>query len=582
MSRDDFLTWLYEHCEGGQVETRALPTTKKQAFHDLGDWQSVSKWCMKYAHDNLYLSVATRNGGGTKDHIVEIPSVWADIDFKDYPDKDTAKRTIYEFPLRPSVMLETGGGYHAYWRFKEPATKDEIPEIEKILKALADHLGADQSVTDASHILRLPETINHKYENKPAVKVVWDNRELEYNPHDFDDPLSLYKLERVRVQTPLLTAKKHDLESQVRDTAGQNGTLRDITPPVNFSTGHHDNTLFKIAWHLAKGFMPEEQTQQVIEYIAETLDPKNETKKWAREKTRSAYTRMHRKDRNLSEEIRDWVRDTCGTFCGTEVDKDLEIGTKRDKENRKKTLQRLLAKGILERVGGKNNLYRKIEHECDEIDFLTAPTDEINLTLPLGLSDHFKIYPKNIIVFAGEPDAGKTALMLNIIKDNMHQHEIHYFSSEMGNSELRTRLELFSHPPLQDWNFTPYERSANFSDVIRPDAINIIDYLEISDTFYQIGGMIGDIHHKLNNGIAICALQKSPDKDFGRGGTFSLEKPRLYISISNDYPGHTAKITKCKNWRNPLKNPIGLTKHFKLVKGYSIVESTKWRLKTNE
>ena len=329
MNRSDFLTWLYEYCEGGQVETRALPG-KKQEFHSLGDWRAVSEWCATHSHRNLYVSVATRNGGGTKDHIVEIPGVWADMDFKDYPDKATAKKIIWEFPLRPSVVLETGGGYHVYWRLREPAGKDDIAEIEKILKALADHLGADQSATDASRILRLPETINHKYENKPAVRVAWDNRQLEYNPHDFEPYQSLYKLERVRVQTPLLTAEKQGKEGEVRDIAGHYGTLRDMTPPVNFSVGHHDNTLFKIAWHLAKGYMPQEQTQQVIEYIAETLDPGNETKKWATEKTRSAYTRWERKDRNLSEEIRNWVRDTSGTFTGQEVDKELEIGTLRD------------------------------------------------------------------------------------------------------------------------------------------------------------------------------------------------------------------------------------------------------------
>ena len=157
----------------------------------------------------------------------------------------------------------------------------------------------------------------------------------------------------------------------------------------------------------------------------------------------------------------------------------------------------------------------------------------------------------------------------------MHQHEIHYFSSEMADSELRTRLDLFPNTKLQDWKFTPWERSDNFADIIKPDAINIIDYLEMSDTFYQIGGHLKDIHDKLQNGIAIIALQKTPGKDIGRGGSFSVEKPRLYVSISNDYPGHTAKIVKCKNWRTS-ENPNGLSKHFKLYQGHSIVESTNW------
>ena len=68
MDSKTFLTWLYEFCEGNQVETRALPA-RKQAFHNLGDWQAVESWCRKLKGQNLYFAVATRNGGGTKEHL---------------------------------------------------------------------------------------------------------------------------------------------------------------------------------------------------------------------------------------------------------------------------------------------------------------------------------------------------------------------------------------------------------------------------------------------------------------------------------------------------------------------------------
>jgi hypothetical protein len=574
MNRREFFNWLYEYCEEGQVETRALPK-KKQAFHDRGDWASIDKFCKAHSQQNLFYAVGTRNGGGTKDHIAEIPAVWADMDFKDYPDEITAKKIIYECSLRPSLLLETGGGYHAYWRFKEPAVKDEIPAVERILRGVAHQLGADNSATDASRILRIPETTNHKYEHKPAVKVIWDNRDLEYNLQDFQDlpPLTnlLYKLERVGV----CGDSEGDFEGKKRDKAGQSVTERDKSPAINFTPGNHDSTLFKIAWHLAKGYLPQEETQQVIEYIAGKLDPDAETKRWATEKVRSAYNRLERREGNLSDEIREWISVTSGDISVTECDKELEIVTKRDKSNRRKILQRLVKEGLIKRIENRVGIFRVIENTCEEINFLTAPTEEINLSLPLGLSDHFKAYRKNIIVFTGDQDAGKTALLLNIIKDNMHKHEIHYFSSEMAETEMRTRLELFSGLSLQDWNFKAHERSDNFADVIEPDAINIIDYLEIDDAFYQVSGKLRAIHDKLNNGIAIIALQKSPGQEIGRGGSFSVEKPRLYVSISNDYPGHTAKIVKCKNWRTS-ENPNGLTRHFKLYQGHSIVETTNW------
>jgi hypothetical protein len=575
MDRGDFLDRLYEYCEEGQIETRALPK-KKQTFHSMRDWSSIDEWCKVNEKQNLYFAVATRNGGGTKNHIKQIPACWLDIDYKDFSSPKDAKRAVWQFQYRPSVIVDSGGGLHCYWRFKEPAGKEDIPQVEKLNRILVDCLGGDAQAVDASRILRLPGSINFKYENQPAVRVVREDWEREYNLDDLlDDPpltnLLNNKLERVGV----CGDSEADFEGDKRDIAGQNGTNGTTGTRINFAVGHHDETLFSIAWHLARGGMPEGEVLKVIEYTAKNLDPNNETKQWAREKVRSAYNRLSRKGRVTAGDIREWVRDIWGTFCGTEGDKYLGIRDKRDMEIRKKTLQRLCAEGIIERVNGKNNLYRKIETECEKIDFLNAPTEEVNLTLPLGLSNYFTAYSKNIIVVAGDQDAGKTALLLNMVRDNQHNHKINYFSSEMGNSELRIRLSRFPDTTLRDWKFNAFERSDNFSDVIDPDAINVIDYLEIDDAFYQVSGKLRAIHDKLQNGIAIVALQKSKGQDIGRGGSFSLEKPRLYVSISNEYPGHRIKIVKCKNWRSH-ENPNRLSRKFKIAQGCVLIPDTEW------
>jgi len=80
------------------------------------------------------------------------------------------------------------------------------------------------------------------------------------------------------------------------------------------------------------------------------------------------------------------------------------------------------------------------------------------------------------------------------------------------------------------------------------------------------------IHEKLGSGIAIVALQKDPKAAQGRGGTFSLEKPRLYLNID------AGKITirKAKNWTNPEQNPNGLTMDFKIVGGCKFMPLGMW------
>ena len=94
-------------------------------------------------------------------------------------------------------------------------------------------------------------------------------------------------------------------------------------------------------------------------------------------------------------------------------------------------------------------------------------------------------------------------------KGNQRDHKIHYFNSEMGPGELRTRLEKFGEP-LDTWKFQAYERSSNFADVIKPGPgnLNIIDFLEIHENFYEIGGRLKEIHDRLKGAVAIVALQK--------------------------------------------------------------------------
>jgi hypothetical protein len=69
-----------------------------------------------------------------------------------------------------------------------------------------------------------------------------------------------------------------------------------LPPDISFEVGSHDNTLFSIAWHLAKGGMSEANTLEIIKFIASKLDPGNGTEIWAKRKVKSAFDRLN-KDR---------------------------------------------------------------------------------------------------------------------------------------------------------------------------------------------------------------------------------------------------------------------------------------------
>ena len=274
---------------------------------------------------------------------------------------------------------------------------------------------------------------------------------------------------------------------------------------------------------------------------------------------------------SLAARINEWISGTKGDFYGTELDKELFLGTQRDKENRKKILQRLAKEGVIERASNRHSHYRILDSNYENIDWRNAKDETVELYMPMGIERYVEIMPGNIIVIAGEQNAGKTAFLLNVIEMNMRQHKIHYFNSEMGAPELKKRLMKFGIP-IDDWNFKAWERSSEFADVIFPNDVNIIDFMEIHDDFYKVGLYIKQIHDRLKKGIAFIALQKNKGRDEGRGGSMSLEKPRLYIALEPN----KCKIIKAKNWKVDDKNPNGLEREFKLVQGCKFISTTTW------
>ena len=337
-----------------------------------------------------------------------------------------------------------------------------------------------------------------------------------------------------------------------------------------FKEGRRDNDIFHTANCLVKGGMDKAIITQVIEMIIVSCYGKPD-KETAKIKVESALKRKQNREESLSDEVENFVLSTNGNFLSTEVVNCLHLSTRKEKKNLSIILKRLCEKGIIEKYGNKNGSWRLIDNVCDDIDFMSAPEQSVDIKWPFSIEDQVKTMPKNIIIIAGEPNAGKTAFLLNVVEMNMYKHDIHYFSSEMGAIEMRERLKKFD-TPLDRWKFTPKERVSNFGDVIKPNAVNIIDFLEVYDDFYRIGGMIKEIFDNLDKGIAIIAIQKNKGNEYGLGGMRGLEKARLYLTME---PGKL-KIAKAKNWAT-FENPNNLEKEFKLIQGCKFIDDPYWK-----
>lgn len=266
-------------------------------------------------------------------------------------------------------------------------------------------------------------------------------------------------------------------------------------------------------------------------------------------------------ERWLQSNAQDWV-------SLKEMDTELAIITPQGKTHRRVIIHRLVGQ-LVERHPTRTGFIKLLDSAAPVIAWQLADVSNfVAVKWPFGLERWVTIYPKNIIILAGAYNAGKTAFCLNFIQLNQHRAElgsllpIQFFCSEMGPEEMKVRRSKFS---VSDWADVPRERSSNFSEVINPDKINIIDYLEVTDNFYLIAEELTNIFNKLNKGIVLITLQKKKGEqyEFGRGAEFSLEKPRLYLSMDTN----KLKIVKAKNWAQEGINPNGKEWKFKLSKG---------------
>ncbi len=361
-------------------------------------------------------------------------------------------------------------------------------------------------------------------------------------------------------------------------TNGEQQTVTTVTKRnILFQEGHRDEGLFHTANCLVKGGMERENIQQVLEMLAQSCRPAFSLKE-TEIKIKSAFERAERKEINLTEEVRQWVSVTNGNFCVTNAYQSVTMRNKQDRAKVRVILSRMVKDGEIERVSEKDGWFRRVEKDISEIDWESCDDTIINCKWPFELEQYYLCLPKNIIVIAGSPDAGKTAFCLNFAMLNMEKYQIKYFSSEMGALELKVRLKKFGIP-FYKWKQVKFiERSSNFADVIDPDGLNVVDYIEVPEEAWKIATPINEIFRKLNKGICVIALQKPRLRDVARGGESTLDRPRLYLSMGNGQ----IKIVKCKNWANDERNPNGLSLEYKIVQGCKFIQQSDWSIAWEE
>ncbi len=121
----------------------------------------------------------------TLSEISAVNTLFAEFDAKEYGDikadlegaKQKALAHIKALPLSPSMLIDSGGGYHVYHFLQHPFfIKDDVERlfIAGKLKTWVKKIGGSKGVNDLTRILRVPGTKNYKpeYPHPLPVKLV--------------------------------------------------------------------------------------------------------------------------------------------------------------------------------------------------------------------------------------------------------------------------------------------------------------------------------------------------------------------------------------------------------------------------
>lgn len=177
------------------IEDRGKMVSKHVPLNDVdASWKAIER---AGTDRPMYVGVAPRkpvvlegaqNGRwkrGSKAEVYPIPAIFADIDVssgshksQNLPDRLMADRWIRTFPLKPTLIFWTGGGYHAYWALEElPTPEDQAAILLKtkrwwLYQAEQDGVHFDGGVLEPLRILRAGGSLVGKNGNLNAIEIV--------------------------------------------------------------------------------------------------------------------------------------------------------------------------------------------------------------------------------------------------------------------------------------------------------------------------------------------------------------------------------------------------------------------------
>ncbi len=111
--------------------------------------------------------------------------------------------------------------------------------------------------------------------------------------------------------------------------------------------------------------------------------------------------------------IKKYVENATGQFTIGALTSWLDIKTMKERTIAVTVLEGLEKERIITRTGNKHGTYRPVDRNPRIMTLGGAKREPSKILLPFNLHTIVSLYPKNVIIIAGEKDSGKTSLSMN-------------------------------------------------------------------------------------------------------------------------------------------------------------------------
>lgn len=422
--------------------------------------------------------------------------VFIDMDLKDgvYPSKDAFIKELQVFKVKPSIIVDSGNGIHAYWSVSNLNAKKYI----SLQIALIKKFKTDNSIWTILQLMRVPNTNNTKdYNNIKQCKIVEWNEEFTYTYETLEQNLPSLTEEDIKkaethYNTTYLEEPKNDLFIEL------GGELE--VPPRFYELLAQDDKL-KLLFNNPSKNLGERSSADFL--LAKTLKEYNFTRKEAQ-----AVLFNTEKAKSL-----------LGAKKVTYVEYMLEKLFTKPKSIIAKSIYDLNTSDNVVSLG--NPVYGPEIFDCT----------------------HSKWRTKEILGLVGSPGVGKTTVSLKIAKDCLENNPdaiCIYFSLEMTEGEIQEKFNLLTN--------NNFEIAKNLYVVSNEGPDGNQRHLNLQDIFQ----CVKDVTEYVNKKVALIVIDHvdivDPIIDLKRDPNFGLVNP-----LNNKDIMLMDKIEMCKRLKELAK-----------------------------